>query len=200
MLFKEALSKTSIEDIIKYFQNDENEAKWEKEYRKLYEELMNKTSEFSEYSLIVVQQKEYFDEEERLSVFGFKKDSTQHYAMDFMPRTKWLGCECGKKSISTYGLTCFVAECLKEMTLISFDERVVESELEILEGRMREVEAGNVKYIPAEEVFKRLHEELGMEEYIPPVKTPEEEEIEHQRIFKLVEFNNNKILEMIKED
>lgn len=200
MLFKEALSKTSIEDIIKYFQDDENESKWEKEYRNLYEELMNKEPEDSEFILMVVNQKEFSDEGEHLNVFGFKKNNVQHYAMDFMPRTKWLGCECLKKSISTYGLTCFVAECLKEMTLISFDERVVQAELEILEGRMREIEAGNVKFIPAEGVFKEIHEKLDLGEYVPPVKTPEEEELELQRIQNLVEFNNKNILEMLKED
>lgn len=197
MLFIDLLKKADKEKVFKYLARAEKENI--DKYRKLYDLLLNKeVNDNQELKLFIVLLKDYFDEEEYISVYGYNKKDNICYAIDFMDRSDWLGCEVIQKSLSVFGETIFIGECLKEMTYISFEESKVIEEKNELNRRVEEIESGNAKFISSEEFFSRLSEELG-----EPFEIEEQFEEDREKELKKIEEirqHNEKMINLFIKD
>ena len=162
MIFRDLLDIIGKTDIQMYFQEIEDENKYIKDYFKLFDNLRNHSVLDSDLELFIVKQKDYFEEETHIDVFGYSREDNQHYALDFMEWGKWLGSKVVQKSLDTFGVTCFVCECMREMSFISFNEDKIEDERNILDERVREIESGEAKFVSGAEMFERLREALNI--------------------------------------
>ena len=197
MLFIDLLRKADKEKVFQYLSRAEKENI--NKYRELYDSLLNKeVNDNQGLKLFIVLLKDYFDEEEYISVYGYNKEDNICYAIDFMDRSDWLGCEVIQKSLSVFGETIFIGECLKEMTYISFEESKVIEEKNELNRRVEEIESGNAKFISSEEFFSRLSEELG-----EPFEIEEQSEEDREKELKKIEEirqHNEKMINLFIKD
>lgn len=197
MLFIDLLKKADKEKVFDYLSRSEE--KYIKEYRKLYSELLNKkVKENIDLRLFVVLLKDYFEDEEYVSVYGYSKKDNTCYALDFMEWSEWLGCEVIEKSLSVFGEDIFIGECLKEMTFISFEESKVEEEKEELNRRVEEIESGEAELLSSEEFFAKLSEELG-EGFEIEEQSEEDREKELKKIEEVRQYNEKMINLFIKD-
>ena len=162
MIFRDLLDIIGKTDIQMYFQEIEDENKYIENYFKLFDNLRNHSVIDSDLELFIVKQKDYFEEETHIAVFGYSREDKQHYALDFMEWDKWLGSKVVQKSLDTFGATCFVCECMREMSFISFNEGKIEEERNILDERVREIESGEAEYVSESEMFECLREALNI--------------------------------------
>ena len=197
MLFKDLLASVTKEEISGYFEKNPNEFVYIQKYFKLYDELLTKDVELSNMSLFLVELKDYLDSDSmHLCVYGLDLTDNHHYALDFLSRSRWLGSTVVEKSLNHFGRVCFVCECLTEMSCISFDETVVEEELDLLNSYVEEIESGNVKYFTADEVFSDIREEHG---WVAHTVTIEEKEESKKQMNLIKEFNDKQIAYMLGE-
>lgn len=195
MIFKDLLTSVTKEEMVEYFSNIENEKEYIDKYCELYDALLNKEPENSGMKLFLVWQKDYFEDYGLyISVLGLDLEDGEHYALDFMSRSRWLGSEILEKSLKEFGKVAFVCECLTEMSFISFDEERIEEEKQILEERVKEIKEGKSKFIPAEDVFNSIREEFGWEVHEVTIDETEER---YSRVNEIKDFNNAKINEML---
>ena len=192
MKFIELLRKVDFNQVLNYLEKDKDEKSFLEEYKQLYDSLLNKTvKNDNDLKLFLVWQKEYFGEnEEYIEVLGYSEKDNERYALDFMDRERWLGLDVLDKSLNEFGDVIFVAECLKEMSFISFVEEVIENEKNILNERVKAIEDGTEEYVDSETVFKELREKYGFE-YKEP--TEEEQEERRKKTEKLFEYNKKRI-------
>lgn len=199
MKFKELLQNTNMEDVIKLLSEDECEKDFIEEYRILYTELLNKKeTDNPNLHLFIVNQKDYIEDYEGISVFGYDTEEEMVYALDLMKRDKWLGSNVVEKSVNAFGKTTFIAECLKEISFISFNEEVVEKEKETLNEMIKEIESGEAKTFTHEEVIQELNEELEMDIKIKEYSIEEKEEMS-KKFKEIKEYNDNEVENMLSE-
>jgi hypothetical protein len=201
MIFRDLLDIIGKTDIQMYFQEIESEVPYIDKYIELFENLRNHVVEENDLELLVVKQKDYFEGQISLEVFGYSYIDKEHYALDFMERSRWLGSSVNQKSLDTFGVTCFVCECLYEMSFISFDEGKIEEERNILDERVREIESGEVNYLSSEEVFANLREKFDMGELsvheVEIDENSEEYKLRHQKTQEIYAYNMNEIKKMV---
>ncbi|MEW6738563.1 MAG: DUF6557 family protein [Nitrospirota bacterium] len=85
----------------------------------------------------------------------------QSYAIEYMPWSKWLGCEVDRKVLRKMTREEIAAHCLWEMTFAGFTQDRIRREINKLRKRVEDLKAGRVKTIPHEEVMKMLKDKLG---------------------------------------
>lgn len=201
MIFKELLQKVSIDDVVCYINNHyEDEKKFEEDYRRMYASLLNSEpnidSDLLLYMALVLpifgDEKEYFD------VSGYSFEEEVSYAIEFTPWNEWLGMKVAENSIKEYGAVTFVAECLREMSFISFEEACISEKVNQLEDICKEIESGEAKLIPAEEVFENLRNKYGFE--TPTKKTVEEREADRKRYEEISEKNLKTIKKIVGQE
>lgn len=196
MQFRELLDKVTELDIKSYFQQNEEEIEYIDKYIKLFNDLKSKEPVQDDLKVFLVWQQDYFGGGLYISVLGFDPSDKESYALDFMSRERWLGCEIVDKSLKEFGEIAFVCECLTEMSFISFDEEVIAQEKEILEERIKEIKEGTVQYFSSEEVFNNIREEHDWEVH---EVTIEDDDARIERIEDIKNFNEDKINEMLSE-
>lgn len=198
MIFKDLLTSVTKEEMVEYFSNIESEKEYIDKYCELYDALILKEPETVNMKLFLVWQKDYFEDYGLyISVLGLDLEDGEHYALDFMSRSHWLGSEVLEKSLNEFGRVTFVCECLTEMSFISFDEERIEEEKQILEERVKEIKEGTAKFISAEEVFENIREEHGW--VVHEVEIDDEAyETNRKRIEEIKDFNDGKINEMLE--
>ena len=201
MIFKELLCSVSKQDILDYFSKIEGEVAYLDKYSDLYDKLIEReVIKHSDFKLFLVYQKSYFDfenEAESIEVYGYDEKENQHYALDFVEWSKWLGTEVVEKSVRIFTPLVFVAECLHEMTFISFDESRIAEEKNILDERVQEIEDGTATFVNFEDLIEHFNEEFGWDCKVVE-RTLEEDEKESQRIKKIKEYNDAKLTEMLE--
>ena len=202
MLFIDLLKKVNIDDVIEYLtrNTDGDELEYlEKGYRKLYSYLLNKeVKSTGEVRILVALLKDYLEDEDAdyVHVCGYSDKDSTCYAIEFMNWSEWLGSEVVEKSVKVFGETIYVAECLKEMTFIGFEEEDITSEKEELDRRVEEIENGTAELISGDDFFARLSEELG-EDYNPSdFKLSEEDK---KKIEETCAYNDSVIKALVSE-
>ena len=201
MIFKDLLFRTNIDEVLKYlFKIYSDEVRFEEKYKETFNKLRGMEPEIEKdfLELFVVEQKEYLEDGETyIGVYGVDRVDREHYALDFTPWDKWLGMTVVEKSVEKYGVVCFVAECLHEMTFISFDEVKIQEELEELNRRVEIIEKGEEKFYTFEEVVAHLNEEFGFDCKVTE-RTLEEKEEDKRRYEEVSKFNEEKMNEVLK--
>ena len=199
MIFKELVKSVNIDDVIKYLNQDKNEEKFETSYRELYDSLLSREPKKEEdFILFVAELKDYFDDITIMDVLGHKKSDKINYALDFTPWEEWLAMEVAPKSVELYGEVCFVAECLREMSFISFDEQYIKNELKSLEEISERIKSGEEKTYTLEEMNEHFKEEFGWE-FTSHERTEEEREEDLKRMDEIKKYNDTKISEILGE-
>jgi len=89
-----------------------------------------------------------------------EKGIKQSFGIEYMPWSKWLGCEVDKQILKKMTKDEIVAHCLWEMTFMGFTQNKIRRELNVLKRRVRDIKEGKVKTIPFEEVMKKLEDKI----------------------------------------
>lgn len=184
----ELLKKANKEDVLNYLKGVDDE-KYIEKYSEMYDKLLQMTPTYNnDLKIYLVVQKDYFDESNRIDVLGFRKGDKEHYALDFMPWSDWLGSEIVDYSLEIFGETIFIAECLAEMSFISFDENRIQSELQQLNETSEKIKNGVEETYTWEEVVEHLNEKFDMGLTVHE-KTIEEEEKDCKKMKEILKFN-----------
>ncbi len=94
-----------------------------------------------------------------LNVSGVKEGDPVLYALEFTEWSVWLDAEVRVKDIDATPVQ-MVAQCLYEMTFISFDPEVIEEKFEEIEGQVEEIKEGRAELVPIDELLlKELNED-----------------------------------------
>jgi hypothetical protein len=89
-----------------------------------------------------------------------EKGIKQSFGIEFMPWSKWLGCEVNKQILKKMTKDEIVAHCLWEMTFMGFTQNKIRRELNVLKRQVRDIKDGKVKTIPFEEVMQKLEAKI----------------------------------------
>lgn len=176
-----------------------DDIKYQEKYIMLFRKLKSLEPTYNcDLKIFIVKQKDYLDEVIHLEVLGNKENDDERYALDFVPWSDWVGCEIVEKSVYLYGLVPFVGECLYEMSFISFEEGIIQQELETLKEIEDRIKSGEEKTYTMEEVIQHLNNEFDLN-----IKTKEksEEEIEQRRkeMESILAYNRERIDEILNK-
>lgn len=167
-------------------------------YNKVIDKLLNMPPTFEDtLNLMVLSQRDYFGEEECIEVFGVQDNDTECYALEMTPWSEWLGFKVIQKSVDIYGKLVFVAECLYEMTFVSFDEAEIAKQVKELNEISERIKNGKEKTYTAEEVFAELKEKYGFDDS----EDEEERETEEERLARMErvkQYNEQKRKEILE--
>jgi len=85
-----------------------------------------------------------------------KEGDPERYGFDLSPWTEWLAIRVPQSLLDKMTATEIVAHCVWEMTFYGFtQEKIAEFRAE-LEGNVKEIDEGNAKLIPSEQVKAEL--------------------------------------------
>ena len=198
MLFIDLLKKVDIEQILFYLEKVGESKKALGSYKCVYNNLLTmNVKDNKEMYIFVVEEKDYFEDEKYFNVLGLDIKDGESYAIEFMDWSDWLGSNVVEKSVEKFGSVIFVAECLKEMTFLGFEEERMTEEREELNRRVESIKSGEAEFLSSEEFFEKLSEELGedfrIEEKDLTLTQEEKDKMEEVRLYN--EKNRNDILE-----
>lgn len=74
-----------------------------------------------------------------------RADELVWFALEFQPWQHWLGMEIEQETLDKFPPEAIVAHCLWEMTFISFDEKEIRAQHDMLEKTVEDIKAGRVK-------------------------------------------------------
>ena len=196
MILKDLLLQVTKEDVIKtIIEHYPDQEPYSKDYDTMYDSLLDMPFEKDEddYILLVNPEYDYFVENSvhtAIHAYSRKKDIV--YDLDFVPWKNWLGIEVCKKSLEVYGVVSLVAHCLREMSVVSFDEDFIQKTMQDLKDIEKEIEDGTVETYTMEQVCDNLGISL-------PKSTPEEDEERRKKIREIMIINEKIVDEFIKE-
>jgi len=198
MLFIDLLKKVDIEHVLFYLEKLGESKKSLDSYKTVYNNLLTmEVKDNKEMYIFVVEEKDYFEDEKYFNVLGLDIKDGESYAIEFMDWSDWLGSNVVEKSVEKLGSVIFVAECLKEMTFLGFEEERMTEEREELNRRVESIKSGEAEFLSSEEFFEKLSEELGedfrIEEKDLTLTQEEKDKMEEVRLYN--EKNRNDILE-----
>lgn len=198
MLFIDLLKKVDIERVLFYLEKLGESKKSLDSYKTVYNNLLTmEVKDNKEMYIFVVEEKDYFEDEKYFNVLGLDIKDGESYAIEFMDWSDWLGSNVVEKSVEKFGSVIFVAECLKEMTFLGFEEERMAEEREELNRRVESIKSGEAEFLSSEEFFEKLSEELGedfrIEEKDLTLTQEEKDKMEEVRLYN--EKNRNDILE-----
>lgn len=198
MLFIDLLKKVDIERVLFYLEKLGESKKSLDSYKTVYNNLLTmEVKDNKEMYIFVVEEKDYFEDEKYFNVLGLDIKDGESYAIEFMDWSDWLGSNVVEKSVEKLGSVIFVAECLKEMTFLGFEEERMTEEREELNRRVESIKSGEAEFLSSEEFFEKLSEELGedfrIEEKDLTLTQEEKDKMEEVRLYN--EKNRNDILE-----
>ena len=198
MLFIDLLKKVDIERVLFYLEKLGESKKSLDSYKTVYNNLLTmEVKDNKEMYIFVVEEKDYFEDEKYFNVLGLDIKDGESYAIEFMDWSDWLGSNVVEKSVEKFGSVIFVAECLKEMTFLGFEEERMAEEREELNRRVESIKSGEAEFLSSEEFFAKLSEELGedfrIEEKDLTLTQEEKDKMEEVRLYN--EKNRNDILE-----
>ena len=200
MLFIDLLKKVDIEQILFYLEKLGESKKSLDSYKTVYNNLLTmEVKDNKEMYIFVVEEKDYFEDEKYFNVLGLDIKDGESYAIEFMDWSDWLGSNVVEKSVEKFGSVIFVAECLKEMTFLGFEEERMTEEREELNRRVESIKSGESEFLSSEEFFEKLSEELGedfrIEEKDLTLTQEDKDKMEQIRLYN--EKNRNDILENV---
>ena len=200
MLFIDLLKKVDIERVLFYLEKLGESKKSLDSYKTVYNNLLTmEVKDNKEMYIFVVEEKDYFEDEKYFNVLGLDIKDGESYAIEFMDWSDWLGSNVVEKSVEKFGSVIFVAECLKEMTFLGFEEERMAEEREELNRRVESIKSGEAEFLSSDEFFAKLSEELGedfrIEEKDLTMTQEDKDKMEQIRLYN--EKNRNDILENV---
>ena len=198
MLLIDLLKKVDIERVLFYLEKLGESKKSLDSYKTVYKNLLTmEVKDNKEMYIFVVEEKDYFEDEKYFNVLGLDIKDGESYAIEFMDWSDWLGSNVVEKSVEKLGSVIFVAECLKEMTFLGFEEERMAEEREELNRRVESIKSGEAEFLSSEEFFEKLSEELGedfrIEEKDLTLTQEDKDKMEELRLYN--EKNRKDILE-----
>lgn len=116
------------------------------DYEKVFDDLKFLKSTDTEISIVISWVKDDFDNHEYVDVSGCERIDTQlpdeHnrlLALEFTSWDKWLGMEVDEKTLQDFTELEIISHCLYEMTFISFDQEIIQEEIDKLEKLADEI-------------------------------------------------------------
>ena len=109
-------------------------------YEKVFDDLKFLESTDTEISIVISWVKDDFDNLEYVDVSGCERIDTQlpneqnhSLALEFTSWDKWLGMDVDEKTLQDFTEFEIISHCLYEMTFISFDQKIIQEEIDKLE-------------------------------------------------------------------
>ena len=100
----------------------------------------------AEISIVIGWVKDDFDNHEYVDVSGYERSYTQFpneqnhsLALEFTSWDKWLGMDVDEKTSKDFTELEIISHCLYEMTFISFDQEIIQEEIDKLEKLSEEI-------------------------------------------------------------
>ena len=133
-----------------------------KGYRYVFQTLRLMKPRYNKEGLIIDIRKVGRGRNAYFSVSGVcrEKGIKQSFGIEYMPWSKWLGCEVNKQILKKMTKDEIVAHCLWEMTFMGFTQNKIRRELNVLKRQVRDIKDGKVKTIPFEEVMQKLEAKI----------------------------------------
>jgi hypothetical protein len=127
-------------------------------YEKVFDDLKFLKSTDTEISIVMSWVKDDFENQEYVDVSGFERTDTQlsdeqnhSLALEFTGWDKWLGMDVDESTLQVFTELEIISHSLYEMTFISFDQKIIQEEIEKLEKL-----ADEIKNMPEEEKKVKL--------------------------------------------
>jgi hypothetical protein len=115
-------------------------------YEKVFDDLKFLESTDTETSIVISWVKDDFDNKEYVDVSGCERSHTQlqneqnhSLALEFTGWDKWLGMDVDEKTLQDFTELEIISHCLYEMTFISFDQEIIQEEIDKLEKLADEI-------------------------------------------------------------
>jgi len=115
-------------------------------YEKVFDSLKFFDSTDTEISIVISWVKDDFDNQEYVDVSGCERSDTQlpdelihSLALEFTSWDKWLGMDVDEKTLQDFTELEIISHCLYEMTFISFDQEIIQEEIDKLEKLADEI-------------------------------------------------------------
>lgn len=115
-------------------------------YEKVFDDLKFLESTDTEISIALSWVKDDFDNLEYVDVSGCERSDTQlpdeqnHLlALEFTSWDKWLGMDVDEKTLQNFTELEIISHCLYEMTFVSFDQEIIQEEIDKLEKLADEI-------------------------------------------------------------
>lgn len=115
-------------------------------YEKVFDDLKFLESTDTETSIVISWVKDDFDNQEYVDVSGYERtgnhlpDEQNHsLALEFTSWDKWLGMDIDEKTLQDFTEFEIISHCLYEMTFISFDQEIIQEEIDKLEKLANEI-------------------------------------------------------------
>lgn len=115
-------------------------------YEKVFDDLKFLESTDTEISIVISWVKDDFDNQEYVDVSGCERIDTQlpneenhSLALEFTSWDKWLGMDVDEKTLEDFTEFEIISHCLYEMTFISFDQEIIQEEIDKLEKLADEI-------------------------------------------------------------
>lgn len=129
------------------------------EYENVYEQLKLTIAVPSNITICISREMDPVDRIEFVAVSGhiadstLKKSSSQYIPLEYMPWNKWLGMAIDPQNLIDFSSLEIVTYCLMEMTLIDFDQNIIQREARDMKGTSEE-------YLSLSEDEKQRYNEL----------------------------------------
>jgi len=132
---------------------DENNG--EAPYRRALEILHRTAPQPADFAILLEPFRDHDPEDDGLilNVSGIREGDPVIYAMEFTPWPEWLDADVRVKDIDATP-SHMVAQCLYEMTFISFDPESIEEQFEEIQGQVEEIKEGRAELVPIDELLK----------------------------------------------
>lgn len=146
------------------------------DYEKVFDDLKFLKSTETEISIVISWLKDDFDNQEYVDVSGCERSDTQlpdeqnhSLALEFTSWDKWLGMDVDEKTLQDFTELEIISHCLYEMTFISFDQEIIQEEIDKLEKLADEIrnmseEEKKVKLKSWDELINELNWDDQIEE------------------------------------
>ena len=115
-------------------------------YEKVFNDLKFLESTDSEITIVISWVKDDFDNQEYADVSGYENSFSEHpneqnhsLALEFNRWDKWLGMDVDEKTIHDFTELEIISHCLYEMTFISFDQEIIQEQIDKLEKLSEEI-------------------------------------------------------------
>lgn len=115
-------------------------------YEKVFDDLKFLDSTDTKISIVISWVKDDFDNQEYVDVSGYERSDTQlpneqnhSLALEFTSWDKWLGMDVDEKTLQGFTELEIISHCLYEMTFVSFDQEIIQEEIDKLEKLADEI-------------------------------------------------------------
>lgn len=115
-------------------------------YETVFNSLKTLSPMETDFSIVVSNEKDDFDNEEYVHVCGYNNhsednedESPNSYALELTDWSEWLGMDLDEKSLSEFTELEFISHCLYEMTFFGFDQETIQEEMDKIERSVDEI-------------------------------------------------------------